>query len=151
MILDAVDVVIADILWMSFGLSTDLGFPYHALDKWLDMYYLSFELIVSLRWTNNLARNTSIALFFYRLIGVIAFEITGIRKILFFVPNLFENFFLYCAATIRLAPKLVPKNYRQLAIVLFLLYIPKFGQEWVLHFKEMQPWDWIKNTFLGLN
>jgi hypothetical protein len=35
--------------------------------------------------------------------------------------------------------------------VLALLYIPKFGQEYLLHFSEATPWNWFKETILSIN
>jgi hypothetical protein len=29
-----------------------------------------------------------------------------------------------------------------------LLLIPKMGQEYVLHYAEVKPWDWIKREIL---
>jgi len=147
MILDGIDVVLVDLIANLIGEQPGFGSQYHALDKWLDTYYLSFELIVSLKWTNTLARNASIALFAWRTIGFIAFELTGIRKILLFFPNLFENFFVYYLFVERFLPKLVPKTKKQLFITLGLLYIPKFGQEWLLHWQQAQPWNWFKTIF----
>ena len=113
------------------------------------MYYLAFALVVSLSWKSTLARNTSVVLFAYRLLGLILFEITGIRKLFFFFPNLFENFYLFYAIANRFFPKLVPKTLVWLLAALLLLYIPKMVQEWALHYAELHPWQWIKAT-LGL-
>src|SRR3972149_655880 len=49
---------------------------YVQTDKLLDTYYLTIELLVSLDWVNKLARYTSIGLYFWRLAGLAAFEIT---------------------------------------------------------------------------
>ena len=116
------------------------------------MYYLSIEAIVSIRFTNVLARNTSLALYIFRLIGIIAFAVTGeqYRKLIFFFPNLFENFFLYCILAQRFAPKLMPKSIKNLIIILLILYIPKFAQEWILHFQQITPWNWFRETVLGV-
>ena len=72
------------------------------------------------------------------------------RKLIFFFPNLFENFFLYCIISQRFAPKLMPKSIKHLAIILLILYIPKFAQEWALHFQQITPWNWFRETVLGL-
>jgi len=32
--------------------------------------------------------------------------------------------------------------------VLALLYIPKFFQESILHYRQLQPWGWFRDTFL---
>ena len=36
------------------------------------------------------------------------------------------------------------------ALVLALLYVPKFGQEYLLHFSGAALWNWPKETVLGL-
>ena len=152
MLLDAIDVIIVDILASAFGEKPGLGSHYQTYDKWLDMYYLSVEAFVSIRFTNVLARNTCLALYIFRLVGIIAFAATGeqYRKLIFFFPNLFENFFLYCIISQRFAPKLMPKSIKSLAVILLILYIPKFAQEWALHFQQITPWNWFRETVLGL-
>ena len=146
---DALDVVFVDILVILLH-EPQVGFGdhYQFIDKWLDMYYFTLEVVVSFWWTNKLARNTSIVLYVYRFIGLILFEITGIRKLFFFFPNLFENFFIYYVITERFFPRLVPRTKKQMGLVLLLLYIPKFGQEWLLHYQQAHPWGWIRDTFL---
>ena len=64
-----------------------------------------------------------------------AFEITGIRKLLILCPNLFENFFLFYAALLRFFPEydLTP---RRLAFWLAILLVPKMIQEYVLHYQQ---------------
>lgn len=144
---DALDVVLIDFIGYQLGETSGFGNHYQFFDKWLDMYYLVFALIVSFSWKNALAKNTSIFLFGYRLLGLILFEITGIRKLFFFFPNLFENFYLFYAIADRFSPRFVPKTLSRLLLILFLLYIPKLIQEWALHYAELHPWNWIKVTF----
>ena len=86
MVLDALDVVIID----SLGLG-GFGDHYSQLDKLLDTYYLTLELIVAFRWMSTYARLPAIALYVYRGIGVIAFEASGARALLLVFPNLYEN------------------------------------------------------------
>jgi hypothetical protein len=119
---------------------------YAALDKALDTYYLSFELIVSLRW-EPLAKWTSVVLFAYRFLGFVLFEVTQARVFLVIFPNLFENFYLAYLIIRRFAPAwaLTPPR---LAALLALLLIPKLAQEYLLHYAEAQPWDWIKTHVL---
>ena len=33
-----------------------------------------------------------------------------------------------------------------LILILVLLYIPKFFQEYILHFAEVKPWQWIRSN-----
>ncbi len=138
---DTLDVVIVDALDRG-GFSN-----YAALDKGLDMYYMSLELHVSLRWAEALARRTSVALFAYRLVGFVLFEATQLRIFLFVFPNLFENFYLAYLAMRRIAPRFVLTP-RSLAVMLLVLLAPKMGQEYLLHYAEAKPWGWIKHHIL---
>lgn len=152
MLLDGVDVILVDALASVFGEDPGLGDHYQSFDKWLDMYYLTIEAFIAIRFSNLLVRNTSIGLYCFRLVGIVAFAITGekYRKLIFFFPNLFENFFLFAILAERFSPKLLPKNILQLVVVLILLYVPKFFQEWILHYKQLTPWNWFRESILGV-
>lgn len=144
MLLDGGDVVLIDVINKG-----DFS-HYHLLDKYLDMYYLSFEVYVSWKWTNLLARRTSIILFIYRLVGFVLFEVTQVRLFLFIFPNLFENFFLFFVAY-KSFLKRETLNLKQLVVILLILLIPKMFQEYVLHFKQAQPWNWFKTNIWWYN
>ena len=103
MVLDALDVVIIELIGHG-----GFGSHYAELDKILDTYYLSLELFVAWRWTNPWTRIPAIALFGYRVVGVVLFEIIDARVILFIFPNLFENWWIYCVVVMKWFPKLVP-------------------------------------------
>jgi hypothetical protein len=148
MVLDAVDVVLVDLLAGLFGEPPGFGAQYAQIDKALDTWYLSLELFVSWRrWPEPMLRRTSAALFAWRLIGVIAFEVARVRPLLLVFPNLFENFYLYVTIVRRWFPKLLPRTIPALVLVLVVLLIPKLVQEWTLHFIQFHPWQWIKATF----
>ena len=144
MLLDALDVVLIEIIGLG-----GFGSHYSELDKGLDTYYLSLELIVALRWASPWARLPALVLFVDRGIGVVLFETTHARWLLLVFPNMFENWWLYCLAVQRFFPRLYPRSVKTLAIPMVLLLIPKLGQEWLLHYEEAQPWDWIKRNLLG--
>jgi hypothetical protein len=148
MAIDAFDVVLVEGLARVFGESPEFGPLYPQIDKWLDTYYLSLELVVTRRWTDALLRRTALVLFAWRIAGVVLFELTSIRQVLVVFPNLFENFYLYVLIMARVAPRLVPRTARQLVLVLVVLYIPKAIQEWVLHAEQLRPWQWIRDTIL---
>lgn len=113
-----------------------LGFPdgigYHELDKLLDVYYLSIEAIVAQSWL-ALPRSIASALFAFRLVGVVLFEITGNRLVLFLFPNLFELFFLVYAYTRAYRPTYALTG-GDAAIWLTVLLVPKMAQEYALHY-----------------
>lgn len=153
MLLDGLDVVFIEIIGKGFNLQIDSFYDqnYHLVDKYLDMYYLTFEFIVSLRWSENLARKTSIFLFVLRLVGFFAFEVTKVRWLLFIAPNLFENFYLFYLSARKIYPGWEVKNKKRLIIILLILYIPKFFQEYILHIKQYSPWTWYYENYLQRN
>lgn len=70
---------------------------YQTFDKYLDQAYLLTFFAVALRW-QPAARNVAVALYAYRLVGVVAFEMTREREVLLLFPNFFEYWFLLIAA-----------------------------------------------------
>src|SRR3989304_4955655 len=141
MLLDGADVIIAG--WLNMG---DFS-SYHTTDKYLDMYYLTLEVYKSLSWQNALACRTSMFLFIYRFVGVIWFEATNLRILLFVFPNLFENFFLFFEAY-RKIKKTEKLSWKGILIALIILLIPKLVQEYLMHVVLLRPWDWFHTTFL---
>ena len=76
---------------------------YQSYDKGLDIYYLTIAYLSAVRnWTNPIAVKAAAFLIYYRLMGVLLFEYSGARWILFVFPNTFEYFFiLYETARLR--------------------------------------------------
>lgn len=116
---------------------------YQKVDKILDFYYLSIEVIVVLSWVNLSIKKIALGLFFFRSIGIILFELTGIRQILFFFPNLFEFFFLLYLFYQGISGKnyLVTKRdklFFYLGILFFFSF--KLYQEYSLHILQTGPW-----------
>jgi hypothetical protein len=141
---DAGDVVAVELIGLG-----GFGGHYSELDKALDTYYLTLELLVALGWESPWARWTAIALFADRAVGVVLFEITGTRVLLLVFPNLFETWWLYCVFVERFAPRVYPRSLRSTVVPLVLLLIPKLVQEYMLHYLEVKPWRWIKMNILG--
>ena len=74
------------------------GIPdYQRFDKIMDLAYMGAFLVVALRWTGP-DRWVAVALFAYRMIGFVAFEMTDERALLLVFPNVFEPWFLLVAA-----------------------------------------------------
>jgi hypothetical protein len=106
LVLDAVDQTI----FQQFpGLDLSI---YQGYDKALDIYYLSIAYISTLRnWKNLFAFQVSRFLFYWRLVGVVLFELTQLRPLLLIFPNTFEYFFIfYEAYRLRWDPRWMSKK-----------------------------------------
>lgn len=148
MVVDALDVVLVDAIAGALGEPPEFGPFYAQIDKWLDLYYLGLELVVVRRWPERLPRRAATGLFAWRLLGVVAFEISAYRPLLVVFPNLYENLYLYVLVVRRWFPRLMPRTVAQTLLVLAALLIPKLLQEWVLHWEELHPWQWLRETFV---
>lgn len=107
---------------------------YQSLDKWLDLYYLSFEAFVVYLWKNLTLKKAILGLFVYRVLGIILFQTTGNEVILFLFPNFFEVIFLYY---------LIFKG--RWKAILGLGVIWKVYQEYYLHI--VKPDNWFTHTW----
>ena len=96
---DALDVVIIEVIGLG-----GFGDHYSQLDKALDTYYLTIELVVAWGWDNPWTRIPAIVFYVHRVLGVILFEFTGTRWLLLVFPNLFENFYIAYLVLRRVAP-----------------------------------------------
>jgi hypothetical protein len=69
---------------------------YQSYDKALDVYYLTIAYVSTLRnWLDPFHQGVGRFLFYYRLVGTLAFELTGARALLLVFPNTFEYFFIF--------------------------------------------------------
>ena len=139
MLLDGFDVILIDVLKMG-------GFSghYHQIDKLLDTYYLGIEALVAFGWQNQYERLPALVLFVSRIIGVVLFELSERRIVLFLFPNMFENWWLYVVAVRAWRPQWTPRSWLGVAVPMGILLVPKMAQEYLLHFAEAQPWNWFK-------
>jgi hypothetical protein len=124
-LVDLSDLLLRDLLDLG-------GIPdYQAFDKWADQVYLACFLIVALRWSGP-ERTIAVGLYAYRLVGFVAFELTGQRDLLLLFPNVFEPWFLLVAAIHRFRPGLTWRPVG-IATALVALLAIKEVQEWALH------------------
>ncbi len=124
---------------------------YQSYDKALDVYYLSVEYLSTLRnWTNLAAFAMSRFLFYYRLVGVLLFELLQIRALLLFFPNTFEYFFLfYEAVRLRWNPKRMSAALVIGAAFAIWVFI-KVPQEYWIHIAQLDVTDTIKQGLFGV-
>jgi hypothetical protein len=140
---DAFDSVIQDALGVH-----PLEGHYHNVDKVFDLYYLGIEAIVASRWEDTLARSTALVLFGLRLLAVVLFEITGSRGLFLIGPNIFENFYLFIAGMQSIDARYRVASPVHLAVIVLFVGIPKVVQEYVMHYREAQTWDFVKENIL---
>ncbi|HEX5013027.1 MAG TPA: hypothetical protein VFV72_02625 [Candidatus Limnocylindrales bacterium] len=146
LVIDGVDQTI-----FSTFTSLDLS-GYQQYDKALDIYYLSIAYVATLRnWTNLAAFSVSRFLYYYRLVGVVIFELTQIRAVLLVFPNTFEYFFdAYEGIRARwdprrMSPRLV------IGIAAFIWIFIKLPQEWWIHVAQLDMTDFLKETIFGVD
>ena len=88
LVLDAVD----HSIFQSFGYDPP---EYQNYDKAMDTYYLAVAYLTTLRnWAILPAYGVGRFLYFYRLAGVVLFELTHVRALLLIFANTFEYFFI---------------------------------------------------------
>ena len=125
---------------------------YQAYDKALDIYYLAIAYLATLRnWSHLFAFKVSRFFFYYRLVGVLLFEFTGVRALLLIFSNAFEYFFIfYEAVRIRWNPLRLTKRALLIALALIVIFI-KIPQEYIIHIAQINTTDWIKNNIFGVS
>jgi hypothetical protein len=125
---------------------------YQSYDKALDVYYLSVAYLSTLRnWTNQGAFRMSQFLYYYRMLGVVLFELTQTRAVLFIFPNTFEYFFLFVEA-VRLGWD--TKHMGRWTVILSAAAIwvfIKLPQEWWIHIAQLDMTDFIKESLFGVD
>ncbi len=125
---------------------------YQSYDKSLDIYYLAIIYMATMRnWTNAYAFKMSFFLYYYRLVGVLAFELTQVRALLFIFPNTFEYFYDFVEA-VRLGWdwKRMGKWTVLISTILIWVFI-KLPQEWWIHIAQLDMTDFIKESLFGVS
>ena len=116
----AIVVDFSDLFWMGF---LDLGGlkNYQAFDKFADLVYMFAFIWVANKWTGS-DRSIALWLFGFRMIGLVAFEITEARTVLLVFVALRKHYYPRYEMT-------RDRVIRWFAAICVL----KLGQEWVLH------------------
>lgn len=121
--------------------------PYQSWDKALDIYYLAIAYLSTMRnWTSDAAFRISQFLFYYRLLGVVLFELFTARSMLLIFPNTFEYFFIaYEVIRLRFDPSRVTARF-WLATAAVLWVVVKLPQEYWIHIAQRDMTDTIRET-----
>ena len=124
---------------------------YQGYDKAMDVYYLAIAYLSTMRnWASRPAVRVARFLYFYRLVGVVAFELSGWRPLLLIFPNTFEYFFIvYEAIRLRWDPaRFGPRFWIVVAAVIWIFV--KLPQEWWIHIAQRDFTDTLAaNAWLG--
>lgn len=151
LVLDAADQTI----FQAMGAGEDVA-GYQSYDKALDVYYLTIAYAATLRnWIDPVARGVARFLFYYRLVGVVAFELTGARVLLIVFPNTFEYFFIFYEA-VRLFWN--PSRLRRAQVIgaaAAIWILVKLPQEYWVHIAQLDVTDviaenpWLLGALVG--
>ncbi|WP_328857627.1 hypothetical protein OG579_21700 [Williamsia herbipolensis] len=124
---------------------------YQQYDKALDVYYLAIAYLSTLQnWSDPFAFGIARFLFYYRLVGVVAFEFSDSRWLLLVFPNTFEYFFIaYEVIRCRWAPTRLNRR-ALIALAAGIWIVIKLPQEWWLHIAELDVTDEVKTKVFGV-
>ena len=150
LVLDGVDQTI----FQAFGHDPP---EYQGYDKAMDVYYLAIAYLSTMRnWTSRPAVRVARFLYFYRLVGVVAFELSGWRPLLLIFPNTFEYFFIvYEAIRLRWDPARYGLRF-WIAVAAVIWVFVKLPQEWWIHIAQLDVTDmlaehaWLTPTLLAV-
>ena len=142
LVIDAVDQTV-------FQTFTDLDLTnYQSYDKALDIYYLALAYVSTMRnWAHMGAFEISRGLFYYRLVGVALFELTGAqyRTLLLVFPNTFEYFFIALSAVALLWRPLSVSTRSWLLTAAAIWIFVKLPQEWWIHVAQLDFTDAVRD------
>ena len=135
LVIDAADQTI----FQTFG-----GLPsnYQDYDKALDIYYLVVAYSATFRnWDNDSAFQIGRFLWYYRLIGVVAFEFSGSGFLLLIFPNTFEYYFIaFEVIRTRWDPDRLSRRFLIKLAAAIWIFI-KLPQEWWIHVANLDVTD----------
>ncbi len=139
LVLDAVDQTV----FQAFGYDPPF---YQGYDKAMDVFYLGVAYIATLRnWTSLPAFKVSRFLFFYRQIGVVAFELSQVRALLMVFPNTFEYFFIAFEA-VRSRWSVVRYSMKfWVGLAAFIWIVVKLPQEYWIHVAQLDFTDTVQD------
>jgi hypothetical protein len=143
MLVDSVDIIL--VFWIGQG---DFK-SYHRTDKALDSYFLVFMAVYSWIYWKGLEKKIALGLFAWRMIGFVAFEITGLRWLLLLFADLFMWWWLFVAGRDQFKPGWTITRKRT-GWVIGLMIGPKLLQETILHIWELKPVQIMSDFGKGL-
>lgn len=140
-VFDMFDVVI----WDAAGTLKNIDYTF--VEKPLDLYQLTLQLITVFWWKQSTPKRIAIGLYMYRLIGFVTYEFVHDRIIFLLFPNFFLVFFLIYLVALKMKKGYWFENKRSLAFILIAILMIKIPQEYVLHYVEFSPWEAMKQRY----
>ncbi len=135
-----------------FGQFTDVDqAEYQTYDKALDIYYLGIAYVSMLRnWVGGDLVAVGTCLWYFRLVGVALFEITGVRWLLVVFANVFEYFFMAIEfhRTTR-NPSRISRRH-MVGLLAFIWFVIKIPQEMWIHVVRGDITDEMKVHIFGV-
>lgn len=130
-------------VFQAAGMTRLIG-DYQRYDKALDVYYLVIAYTATLRnWPEPIAFRTGLVLWYWRLAGVLAFELSGWRPVLLIFPNTFEYYFLaYEAVRTCWRPDRLGGR-RPVLLAAGIWVVIKLPQEYWIHVAHLDATDQI--------
>jgi hypothetical protein len=138
LVLDGIDQTI----FQTFGVDPP---GYQGYDKAMDVYYLAIAYTATLRnWASTGAFEVGRFLYYYRLVGVVAFEMFDSRALLLVFPNTFEYYFIaYELVRTRWDPRRL--DFRTWVVVAALIWVfVKLPQEYWIHVAQLDVTDFLR-------
>ncbi|MGI9610350.1 MAG: hypothetical protein ACR2NL_08640 [Acidimicrobiia bacterium] len=146
LVIDAADQTI-------FQNNTDLNLDgYQGYDKALDVYYLTIAYLSTIRnWADPFAFRVGQFLWYWRLLGVLLFELSGARALLIVFPNTFAYFFIaYEFVRLWWNPARLSKKQVLVTAAAIWIFI-KLPQEWWIHIAQLDFTDFMKEDVFGVS
>ena len=145
LLLDAIDESV-------FHWATNGNVPgYQTYDKALDIFYLTIAYAATIRnWRGGFIFQVGRVLWYYRLVGVALFEVTGLRWMLFAFANTFEYYFVVIEFIRRNRDPFLLTRHQVVGIVAFVWVVIKLPQEWWIHLARLDFTDTLKEGVFGV-
>src|SRR3989344_418370 len=122
---------------------------YQVWDKAMDITYLTVAILTVGRWKDNVAKKIAVFFYAFRASGLILYFIFQIKPLLFFFPNIFENFFIWHLIFMHISKNyIVSKSRLVWGVVILCIAIPKIIHEYVMHIKNVQLWHIVDFNFI---
>jgi hypothetical protein len=136
-----------DWYWLDAGDRSDADQAiYQRWDKVIDLFTLGMAAIVALRWRDALARSIALSAFVWRVVGALAFVVTGQSWLLIAFPNVFESMFLlYMIFRVLSGQSRMITGTMTAVLVSLALIVPKVAEELFLHMFNDRPWTMFES------